>query len=232
MVEDARRLIGAIALAAAALAGASTARAADGLEASGRCRDGLPHGAYQLRGADGSLRASGAFNRGKRTSSFIFWSSRGVRVAHLPFDDGVVSGTVSLWYAEAARGREPQRKLEAAYAAGRPDGESRSWHANGKPRAVFVYLGGTLVDAKAWTASGAALAPEAARALAARDAEADERYYRSLEAIVDAHPPRCDEEAPPPPRPPPGGTARASGAGGDDDNAATTTRAPSERATN
>jgi len=212
MVESARRLTAALALAlAAALAKAAPPPAdrSETLIASGQCRDGLPHGAYQLRGADGALRAAGAFNRGKRTSSFIFWSSRGVRIAHLPYDEGVLSGTVSLWYADAARGREPQQKLEAGYAAGRLDGESRSWHANGKPRAVLLYAHGTLIAAKAWTVAGAPLPADAARALAARDADADERYYRSLEAIVDAHPPRCDEDAgtPAPSRPAPGGSA-------------------------
>ena len=210
MVGTPPRLIRAAAL-AAALLGASPAQAAEprGMQVAGSCRDGQPHGAYQLRDADGRLRVAGAFNRGKRTSSFIFWSSRGVRIAHLPYDEGVLSGTVSLWYADAARGREPQQKLEAGYASGQLDGESRSWHAGGKPRAVLVYARGTLVAAKAWTAAGAPLPADAARALAARDAEADERYYRSLEAIVDAHPPRCDEDAatPSPPRPVPGGTA-------------------------
>jgi hypothetical protein len=195
MVEVPRRLIG-TALAAVTLAAAGTA-AAQALEATGSCRDGLPHGAYQLLGSNGTVRVVGAFNRGKRTSSFIFWSSRGVRIAQIPYDEGQWSGTLSLWYADAARGRDPQPKLEAGYAAGRRNGETRSWHANGKPRAVFLYEGGTLVEARAWSVGGAPLTDAAARALAARDAEADERYYESLEAIVDAHPPRCDEAAAP-----------------------------------
>ena len=196
MVEIPRRLIG-TALAAVTLAAAGTA-AAQALQATGHCRDGRPHGAYRLLGSDGTLRAVGAFNRGKRTSSFIFWSSRGVRIAQIPYDEGQWSGTLSLWYADAARGRDPQQKLEAAYVAGRRNGETRSWHANGKPRAVFVYEQGTLVKASAWSVAGAPLGDAAARALAARDAEADERYYESLEAIVNAHPPRCDEAVTPP----------------------------------
>ena len=195
-MEIPRRLIG-TALAAVALVATGTA-AAQALQASGACRDGQPHGAYQLLGRDGMLRVVGAFNRGKRTSSFIFWSSRGVRIAQIPYDEGQWSGTLSLWYADAARGRDPQQKLEAAYAAGRRNGETRSWHANGKPRAVFVYEQGALVSARAWSVAGAMLGEAAARALAARDAEADERYYESLEAIVNAHPPRCDEAGSPP----------------------------------
>ena len=192
MVEGAQRLIGA-ALALAVLAAPCVASAQQGMEASGSCRDGLPHGAYQLRSSDGTLRAAGAFNRGKRTSSFMFWSSRGVRIAQIPYDEGQWSGTVSLWYADAARGRDPQVKLEAPYAAGKPNGETRSWHPNGRPRGSFLYEQGVLVDAKAWNAAGAPLSAAAARALAIRDAEADARYYETLEAIVNAHPPRCDD---------------------------------------
>ena len=196
MVEVPRRLI-CTALAAVALTAAGTA-AAQALQASGSCRDGQPHGAYQLLGRDGTLRVAGAFNRGKRTSSFIFWSSRGVRIAQIPYDEGQWSGTLSLWYADAARGRDPQPKLEAAYTAGRRNGETRSWHANGKPRGVFTYERGVLVSARAWSVAGAPLGDAAARELAARDAGTDERYYESLEAIVNAHPPRCDEAGAPP----------------------------------
>lgn len=196
MVERAPRLIAAT-LAAAALNAASAAHA-QALRANGSCRDGLPHGAYRLLADDGTLRVAGSFNRGKRTSSFIFWSSRGVRIAQIPYEEGQWSGTVTLWYADAARGRDPRPKLEAGYAAGKLDGEKRSWHANGGERALFVYEHGLLVDAKAWSVAGVALSDAAARALAARDAEADERYYESLEAIVNAHPPRCEEPAAPP----------------------------------
>ncbi|MEP7275396.1 MAG: hypothetical protein ABI812_03515 [Betaproteobacteria bacterium] len=198
MVEGARRLIGAV-LAAGALAAAHGA-GAQALRATGTCRDGLPHGAYQLVADDGTLRVAGAFNRGKRTSSFIFWSARGVRIAQIPYDEGQWSGTLTLWYADPARGRDPQPKHEAGYAAGRLNGEKRSWYANGKRRAQFVYAQGMLVDGKAWSAGGAPLAETASRDLGAHDAEADERYYASLEAIVNAHPPRCDEAAAPPQR--------------------------------
>jgi hypothetical protein len=41
---------------------------------------------------------SSAPNKGKRTGSFMFWSSRGVRIA-LPYDEGALSGTLALWWA-------------------------------------------------------------------------------------------------------------------------------------
>ena len=58
----------------------------------GGCRDGVPHGRYELRSSSGTLRIAGAFNRGKRTGSFIFWDGSGSRIAHIPYDDDVVRG--------------------------------------------------------------------------------------------------------------------------------------------
>jgi len=185
------------ALLLAVLAASPATTFAQEMQVRAACRDGLPHGAYELREAGGQLRVAGAFNRGKRTSSFIFWTATGVRVAHIPYDDGVRSGTVSLWYADAPRGGDAQQKLESSYTAGVLDGPTRSWHPEGRARTAFVYTGGTLVEAKAWNAAGAPLTDAAARALAARDSAADERYYSSLDALVAAHPPPCDEAAVP-----------------------------------
>ena len=48
----------------------------------GSCRDGQPHGRYELRDRRGKLRVAGAFNRGRRTGSFIFWTAAGSRCPH------------------------------------------------------------------------------------------------------------------------------------------------------
>jgi antitoxin component YwqK of YwqJK toxin-antitoxin module len=182
-----RRLI-----AAAAVAMSLDAAAVETLNVRGACRDGVPHGVYELSMPGGRVRVLGAFNRGKRTSSFLYWTSSGVRVAHIPYDEGAFNGTVALWYASAAPGREPQQKLEAAYAKGALHGAKRSWYPNGRPRGDYGYDAGVLVTARAWQASGTPLGEAAARAQAARDAEEDARYYATLDAIVDGNLPGCD----------------------------------------
>jgi antitoxin component YwqK of YwqJK toxin-antitoxin module len=181
----ARLWIGAWAL---AFAGAC---AAQPYTAEGNCRDGLPHGNYELRDARGKLRALGAFNRGKRTGSFIFWSSDGARIAHLPFDEDALSGTLATWHA-ARSAREPQRKLEAVYSHGKLNGDKRSWWPNGSLRAEYRYEKGELREASATNQSGRALGDAEARALAQRDAEADDAFVASLLAVVSANPPRCN----------------------------------------
>jgi hypothetical protein len=183
--QVARRCIGVLAL---VLAGASTAQP---YSAEGHCRDGVPHGNYELRDAKGNLRALGAFNRGKRTGSFIFWSSEGVRIAHLPFDEDALSGTLATWYTGKSVG-EPQRKVEAAYAHGKLNGDKRSWYPNGRARSEYRYEKGELRDASATSPAGKALDAADARALAQRDANADAAFVASLLAIVAANPPRCD----------------------------------------
>ncbi len=141
---------------------------------------------------DGTLRVAGAFTRGKRTGSFLYWSSAGVRIAHLPYDDDVLSGTVALWYSEGNARSEPGPKLEAVYAHGRRAGGVRSWYPNGRPRAEFRYERGVLAEARAWNAKGAKLTEAEARAMAARDVATDDQFYNALEAIVREHPPPCD----------------------------------------
>ena len=165
--------------------------AAQPYTAQGSCRDGLPHGNYELRDTKGTLRVMGAFNRGKRTGSFIFWSSDGVRIAHLPFDDDVLSGTAATWYAMKSA-PEPRRKLEAAYSHGQLNGEKRSWYPNGRLRAEYRYEKGELREASGSTPAGEALSGDQARSLAQRDAAADDAFLASLLAIVADNPPHCD----------------------------------------
>ncbi|MFO1324868.1 MAG: hypothetical protein U1F15_12505 [Burkholderiales bacterium] len=180
---------GAVAL-AAALAAATAAAQAYTIE--GGCRDGQPHGAYELRGAGGQVRVVGAFNRGKRMGSFLFWSSAGVRIAQLPYDEDVLTGTLAAWYAGGSPAAEPRPKLEAVYASGRPSGVQRSWYPNGNVRAEFRYDNGALVEARAFGESGKPLTDAQARALAEKDGNSDAQFIASLEAIVRAHLPRCE----------------------------------------
>jgi antitoxin component YwqK of YwqJK toxin-antitoxin module len=159
------------------------------------CRDGQPHGGYELRDARGVVRVVGAFNRGRRTGSFIFWNSAGVRVAHLPFDDDALSGTAALWYADKGTRDEPRMKVEAMYTRGKLNGSKRSWYPDGKPRAEFTYEDGVLRSALATSESGGSLPESEARALAARDIAADDAFYASLLELVASHLPRCDPAA-------------------------------------
>ena len=195
MVGTTRALIAAL---VAALATVSAS--AQDLQVHAACRDGAPHGAYELRASTGQLRVAGAFNRGKRTGSFIFWTRTGVRIAHIPYDEDRVSGTLSLWFLEAGPGGDPTPKLQAAFAAGRRNGVSRSWYPNGQPRAIYRYEMDELADARAWSAAGLPLPESEARELALRDREEDEKYYASLDAIVAGHLPACDEPSPRPGR--------------------------------
>jgi antitoxin component YwqK of YwqJK toxin-antitoxin module len=180
-----RRLVAALALAA----GSASAQP---YVVEGSCRDGQPHGNYELRDASGAVRVVGAFNRGKRTGSFLFWSSTGARIAQLPFEDDVLAGTLALWWPPAAKAAEPRQKLEASYAHGKLSGVKRSWHANGRLRAEFRYEQGALTAAQAANEAGRPLSDADARALAARDLASDEALFASLLGIVTQHLPRCD----------------------------------------
>jgi len=159
---------------------------------TGSCRDGLPNGAYELRMPDGRLRVGGAFAKGRRTGTFLFWTSTGARIAVIPYEDDAKVGTVALWYTPATPRGEFRRKLESGYSAGLMHGPTRSWHANGRLRTEYLYDRGELVLARAWTDSEESLSEVEARRQAGRDRTLDEELYASLERTVADNAPRCN----------------------------------------
>lgn len=179
------------------LACAAPLAIAQELVVQGNCRDGLPHGGWQLEARDGTLRALGAFNRGKRTGSFIFWNAAGVRIAHMPYEEDAKNGTLALWYQTASKGRDAQQRLEAVYSHGQLNGFVRIWHPDGRIRGEYAFAAGQLALARAWDARGRELAEPQARRQAENDIAVHDTYYQSLESLVSRHQPDCDAEAPP-----------------------------------
>jgi hypothetical protein len=135
------------------------------------------------------MRVQGAYNHGQRAGSFFFWSADGARIAQLPFDDDVLSGTLSLWYDGA--GGEPLRKLEAAYRNGERDGPTRLWSADGQLRGEFDYAAGRLTGERAYDDEGAPLTDAQSRALAERERAETARFVDDLLATLRRHPPDC-----------------------------------------
>jgi antitoxin component YwqK of YwqJK toxin-antitoxin module len=182
----------ALAAVAALLLAAGADASAQPYVVAGSCRDGAPNGAYELAMPDGRLRIVGAFAKGRRTGTFLFWSASGARIAVIPYEDDAKIGTVALWYPPAIPRDAPRRKLESAYAAGVLHGYTRSWHANGKPRAEYRYERGALAAALAWSESGEPLPEPEARRLAERDRGTEAEFYASLERMIAENTPHCD----------------------------------------
>jgi hypothetical protein len=180
-----------LALLACATLGAVDALA-QSFEVVGQCRSGAPNGAYELRMRDGRLRVAGAFSQGRMTGTFIFWTPGGARIAVVPLDNDVRSGTIALWYTGPGGRAEARQKLQAPYVDGRPHGIRRSWYANGALRTEARYEHGELVEARAWSARGQSLPESEGRKVVVRDAQADEHAYESLLALVRSHLPVCE----------------------------------------
>ena len=177
-------------VAAAASSGGAVA-AAERLQVVGACRDGVPNGAYELRMPDGRLRAAGAFALGRKTGTFIFWAASGGRVAVVPYDEDLKTGTVARWYTNTSGG-ESGRRLEAPYSENLLHGIERSWYSNGVERSERRYEHGILVSASAWDQRGQPLPEAQAMRLAAQDQTADERFLAELDATIQGHRPRCE----------------------------------------
>jgi antitoxin component YwqK of YwqJK toxin-antitoxin module len=179
-----------IAAAVAAAASSGAAVAAE-LQVIGACRDGVPNGAYELRMADGRLRAAGAFALGRKTGTFIFWAASGGRTAVVPYAEDLKTGTVARWYTNASGG-ESGRRLEAPYSENLLHGIERSWYPNGAARSERRYQHGVLVSASAWDKQGQPLPEAQAMRLAAQDQTAEERFLAELDATIQTHRPRCE----------------------------------------
>lgn len=162
------------------------------LVAAGNCRAGGPNGAYELRMADGRVRVQGAFHDGKRTGTFIFWNANGARLAVVPYDNDVRSGTIALWQSRGKPMTEGQRVLEAPVVAGQAHGLRRSWYATGHLRSEATFDRGTLIDARVLSESGRPLPTVEARRTTLDDARAEETVIAALERMVAGHLPRCD----------------------------------------
>ena len=172
------------------VAGAAAAQAPP-LFADGSCRDGLPHGRYEVRTTAGALRVAGAFNHGKRTGSFIFWSESGSRIAHIPYDDDARNGTLASWY-EARGAGEPPRRFESTFRHGLRNGLTRTWYRDGRRRTEADLVRGAIVTSVGWSPAGARLSDQAAREAVERDLAAADADHAELEAMVRAHLPHCD----------------------------------------
>ena len=157
----------------------------------GSCRDGVPHGRYELRNGTGALRVAGAFSYGKRTGSFIFWTPSGARTAHIPYDDDARNGTIAAWY-EGRRGDEPARHFESSWRRGIREGLTRTWYPDGHRRSEVEYVRGQVTKVSAWNDGGQALAESDARAIADEDAKDADAAYEALENLVAQHLPRCE----------------------------------------
>ena len=179
-------------MAAALCASAVASAASPELVVSVGCRDGALNGAYELRMPNGRLRILGAFAKGRRTGTFLFWAATGDRIAVIPYDDDAKVGTVALWYPPSIPLTEPRRRLEAAHSAGVRHGVTRSWHANGRQRTEYLYEQGKLLTARAWSQQGEPLPEPEARLGAERDLAQDTEYFASLERTITDNGPRCD----------------------------------------
>jgi hypothetical protein len=120
----------------------------------------LPRRARQrrLRAQDARwrLRILGAFAKGRRTGTFLFWSSTGARIAVVPYDDDAKVGTVAVWYAPAPPRGEPRRKLEAAYCGRRAPRRHAVVAPNGAAaNGVSLRTREASSTATAWSESGA-----------------------------------------------------------------------------
>ena len=166
---------------------------------TGHCRDGpAPWRLSPPTASDGALRAAGAFSRGKRTSSFhlLVVARRSDRANPLRRRMPMEQDAVAVVRRRRAR-RDPQQKARGGLRRGpaqRRDAlVARERQAAGGVRLRAGHAGGSQRVERCRRAARQA----ASRALAARTPKRTSGTMNRSRAIVNAHPPRCDEAAAP-----------------------------------
>lgn len=157
------------------------------------CDSGRPNGDYLARNAGGD-RILGAYCEGVRCGRFQIFVQSNQRIAEFPYENGVVSGEVDLWYRVGSTHNYPSRhKARFKYESGRRHGLSRYWCPNGLPLADVTFTEGRVVSAAAWTCHGGQLSAADSKKRALELLERDETYFRILYSVLDEAEPTCAE---------------------------------------
>jgi len=155
------------------------------------CKAGRPNGDYLATNTGGD-RIVGAYCEGVRCGRFQVFVQSDERIAEFPYENGVVSGEVDLWYRLENTQNYPSRhKARFNYAGGRRHGLSRYWCPNGLRLAEVTFATGTITDAVVWSCDGSQLSQGEATKRALDLLERDEAYFRILFSVLDEAEPTC-----------------------------------------
>ena len=142
---------------------------------TGTCRDGAA--ARRLRAArcpTAGCASLGAFAKGRRTGTFLFWSATGARIAVIPYDDDAQGRhRRALVRAGDAAGASRAASSKPPTSAGVLHGVTRSWHRERQRRGRSI-----ATSAASWRALRAAGAPSGKRAAPTPSARALARARR------------------------------------------------------
>jgi len=144
-----------------------------------------PVGDYRLYSSRGAQQASGQYENGQRYGQWSFWDSHGTKIVELMYVRGLKQGAYQMWYGSFAFPSSAGRKKEEGnFELDLLDGTKRSWFQGGEGRCDTKLRSGTIVGAQCWTEDGQALPGEDALIAAHSELEADMKYLRTLDEVV------------------------------------------------
>jgi len=147
---------------------------------------GTPEGRYTLYDSVGRVQARGEFQDGLRHGVWSFWDTGGTKLIEITYRNGVKEGPCRMWYGSFAFPHSAgTRKLEVDFSGDRQKGMKRTWWPGGNRKCETALDAGSVLSARCWRESGAELTRAKALEVARDQLEADRRYLRTLDEVVE-----------------------------------------------
>ena len=156
------------------------------------CDGILADGGYRASTDDGVVRITGEYRQGKRSGTFTIYDPAGVKLIQLPYQDGLLNGTIRAWYTPGTSNlSESQPKLLSEVLDDVVEGQYKTWYPDGTKRSSALINEGTVTSFEAWGPDGSPLEIKDQLAFLDADIEADFVYYGQLEQVLNSYPPDC-----------------------------------------
>jgi hypothetical protein len=148
--------------------------------------DGKPEGLFELRTPDGKVQVRGNFEQGRKTGTWIFADSGGVKVAELTYRDGLRDGPFQMWYGSFAFPESAGKdKLAATFDADQLDGDKTRWRKDGSPECKTRFDHGTIINAECWDGNGVQKSQSDSLKMARDELKADEEWFKEMDGWID-----------------------------------------------
>jgi antitoxin component YwqK of YwqJK toxin-antitoxin module len=151
--------------------------------------EGKLNGPFEIYEPGGQLQYIGTFVDDEKEGLWIVWEATGVKIAEIPYKDGIRNGPIKLWYGSFIDSgkRAGNIKLEANFLQGNYHGDYKTFLPDGKTRNEVEYEHGNINQVKLYDYNGnlVEVAKQEAIQYAKQDMEKDFELFDAYAAIVD-----------------------------------------------
>lgn len=148
--------------------------------------DGKPEGLFELRDSRGNVQVRGNFQQGRKTGTWIFSDSGGIKVAELTYRDGLRHGPFRMWYGSLAFPESAGKdKVAAAFDGDQLNGDKTRWRKDGSPECKTRFDHGAIINVECWDANGLQMSEAESLKITREELKADEEWFKAMDDWID-----------------------------------------------